>query len=211
MRRLVVILDLHILVHHDAENVRVILAALLVDDHRIFGTVKGAAAQPVFYVDEYIGEFAAVGDYRFGGVGTLTGGSWLISILLGFGAAPSSLTVPETLATVLGSIGVAAGAGAAAFSSVALDDCSVFSFLLHPASTSRPRIAHRPTKANHVFRFMNFEPLLELLPRLEKLYILTRTAAPCRTQRRSLLLNSAHFGTICLRWCAIRRLSAAHG
>src|SRR5579863_9203441 len=67
----------------------------------------------------------------------LQAASWLISILAGLGAMPSSFTCPLMLPTVLGSIGVAAGAGGAAFSSVAFDDCS--SFLLHPTRSASPR------------------------------------------------------------------------
>src|SRR6266404_9574356 len=39
----------------------------------------------------------------------LQAGSWLMSIFAGLAAVPSRLTVPLTLATVAGSIGVAAG------------------------------------------------------------------------------------------------------
>src|ERR1051326_8329380 len=83
----------------------------------------------------------------------LQAASWLMSILAILGAVPSSFTCPFTVATVLGPIGVAAGAGAAAFSSVAFDDCSVFSFLLQPANSQKPRHS-RPIIANHVFLFM---------------------------------------------------------
>ncbi len=58
----------------------------------------------------------------------LQAGSWLMSIFAAFGAAPSNLTVPLTVATVAGSIGVAAGAGAGC-SDTLLVDCSVFLFL----------------------------------------------------------------------------------
>src|SRR5271168_2238620 len=47
-------------------------------------------------------------------------GSWLMSILAAFGAAPSNFTVPLTDAAVAGSIGVAAGAAGAVAA-----DCSV--------------------------------------------------------------------------------------
>src|SRR5580698_3360432 len=64
-----------------------------------------------------------------------------MSIFAAFGAAPSNLTVPLTVATVAGSIGAAAGAVAAG-SAGAFEDCSVFSFLLHAARISNaPRAA----------------------------------------------------------------------
>src|SRR5271166_3210477 len=62
----------------------------------------------------------------------LQAGSWLMSIFEGFGAVPSNFTVPLTVATVAGSIGVAAGA--ACCCDMVLLDCSVFSFLLQAAS-----------------------------------------------------------------------------
>src|SRR6202011_357398 len=64
----------------------------------------------------------------------LQAGSWLMSILDGFGAVPSNFTVPLTVATVAGSMGVAAGA---ADSAVLLSDCSVFSFFFPAANVSR--------------------------------------------------------------------------
>src|SRR5262249_2102213 len=140
----------------------------------------------------------------------LQAGSWLMSILAGFGAAPSSLTVPETEATVAGSIGVAAGAGAAAFSSGAFEDCSVFSFLLHPASTSRPRTPRRPDKANHFFRFMISQPFLVVLRLLAKPYILSRSTDSCRARRHRPLVSLSHFGTRGLCWCVIGCLRASH-
>src|SRR5579864_1129804 len=60
-------------------------------------------------------------------------GSWLMSIFAGFGAVPSNFTVPLTVATVAGSIGVAAGAEAAG---VSAPGAGASSFLLHAASTS---------------------------------------------------------------------------
>jgi hypothetical protein len=60
--------------------------------------------------------------------------------------------VPLTVATVLGSIGVAAGG--AAFSSEALDDCSVSSFLLHAAKMTRQQTAKKARKIFHLFAFM---------------------------------------------------------
>src|SRR5579864_5467492 len=76
-------------------------------------------------------------------------GSWLMSILAGFGAVPSNFTVPLTVATVAGSIGVAAGA---ACCSAVLLDCS--SFLLHAASTSNAQRASRVTIVHFVFSVM---------------------------------------------------------
>src|SRR5690348_11909533 len=83
----------------------------------------------------------------------LQAASWLMSILAILGAMPSSFTCPLTVPTVLGSLGVAAGAAGAAFSSVAFDDCSVFSFLLQPANSRKLRQS-RPISANHIFLFM---------------------------------------------------------
>src|SRR5215472_16116212 len=60
----------------------------------------------------------------------LQAGSWLMSILAGLGAAPSSFTVPLTRATVAGSMGVAAGAAAGG-----LADSPVSSFLLQAANS----------------------------------------------------------------------------
>ena len=71
----------------------------------------------------------------------LQAASWLMSIFAALGAAPSSFTVPLTLATVAGSIGVAAGAAERRFSSVAAG-LPVFSFLLQPAR-SRSRQAEQ--------------------------------------------------------------------
>jgi hypothetical protein len=71
-----------------------------------------------------------------------------MSILAGLGAVPSNLTVPLTVATVLGSMG-AAVAGAAV-PSVVFSDCSVFSFLLHA-----PKMSTQPTAriARNAFQF----------------------------------------------------------
>src|SRR5215469_14809119 len=82
----------------------------------------------------------------------LQAGSWLMSILAAFGAAPSSFTVPLTLATVAGSIGVAAGevAGVAA-------GCSVVASLFppHPASAS-PNTSGALQIAVHRLVFISF-------------------------------------------------------
>src|SRR6266851_6482898 len=93
----------------------------------------------------------------------LQAGSWLMSILDGFGAVPSNFTVPLTVATVAGSMGVAAAAGAACSAGV-LPDCSVFSFLLQAVSSSRLNRASMLTViiAQHfVFVFM-MSPFLGL-------------------------------------------------
>src|SRR5579864_266270 len=76
-----------------------------------------------------------------------------MSIFEAFGAVPSNLTVPLTVAAVAGSMGVAAGA---ADSAGALFDCSVFSFLLHAASVNNTHIASVPTAivAQPVFLFI---------------------------------------------------------
>src|SRR5579864_2141032 len=74
-----------------------------------------------------------------------------MSIFEAFGAVPSNLTVPLTVAAVAGSMGVAAGA---ADSAGALLDCSVFSFLLHAASVNNANIASVLTAIVAVFFFM---------------------------------------------------------
>src|SRR5580658_10252002 len=82
----------------------------------------------------------------------LQAGSWLMSIFDAFGAMPSNLTVPFTVATVAGSIGVAAGA-IAGCSDIVLAGCS--SFLLQAVVSNNPHRAS--TLANMiqlVFLFM---------------------------------------------------------
>src|SRR5262249_44448483 len=77
-----------------------------------------------------------------------------MSILAGFGAAPSNLTVPLTLAAVAGSIGVAAGAAeeagfeAAGFSSVGC--------LLQPERTATPTMSTKLQSAISGFLVMIF-------------------------------------------------------
>src|ERR1700686_3965618 len=80
----------------------------------------------------------------------LQAASWLISILEGLGAAPSSFTVPLTEATVLGSMGAAAGAGCAANEGEVVWDSLVFSFLLQPTSSHRPSRQRQPNIAAEV-------------------------------------------------------------
>src|SRR5579872_7113049 len=84
----------------------------------------------------------------------LQAASWLISILEGLGAVPSSFTVPLTEATVLGSMGVAAGAGCAADEGAVVWDSFVFSFLLQPTSSQRPSRQRQPNIAAEVFFFI---------------------------------------------------------
>ena len=79
-------------------------------------------------------------------------GSWLMSILAGFGAVPSNFTVPLRVATVAGSIGVAAGW--ADCSVAVLLDCSVLSFLLQAVRASRANNARTLTKMVEFFLFM---------------------------------------------------------
>src|ERR1043166_7115855 len=83
-------------------------------------------------------------------------GSWLMSIFAGLGAVPSNLTVPFTVATVAGSMGVAAGAEV----SGALLDCSVFSFLLHAASAKNAHnasmLTNRVTRSAFLFMMSPF-------------------------------------------------------
>src|SRR5690242_707918 len=90
----------------------------------------------------------------------LQAGSWLMSILAALGAAPSSFTLPLTEATVAGSMGVAAGAGAAL--DAGADGCASpgSSFLLQPVRIQKPRRQRRPSIAIGVFLFM-MSPFLE--------------------------------------------------
>jgi hypothetical protein len=62
------------------------------------------------------------------------------------------LTCPLTVATVAGSIGVAAGAGAASFSAIVLVDCSVF--LLHAAVNAKAPKAKTPAEIILQFAFL---------------------------------------------------------
>src|SRR5437763_16173122 len=76
----------------------------------------------------------------------LHAGSWLISIFCGFGAVPVNFTVPVTVATVFGSIAVAA-----AFVSAPELSCTslVLSIVLHAASRMMLSHAIRPRIAIH--------------------------------------------------------------
>jgi len=62
VRRGIVILDLNRLARHNAENVRMVLASLLIEDDSIFGNIEGAIAQTVFHIHEDVREIAVV-DY----------------------------------------------------------------------------------------------------------------------------------------------------
>src|SRR6266446_2324502 len=73
-----------------------------------------------------------------------------MSILAALGGAPSSFTVPLTVAAVAGSMAVAAGAAAAG----AAGRSSVVSFFPHPAKRMSPKIAGRASIAFHIFLFM---------------------------------------------------------
>jgi hypothetical protein len=67
-----------------------------------------------------------------------------MSIFDAFGAGPSNLTVPLMVATVAGSMGVAAGADMAGCSAIEFE-AGASSFLLHAASTSSAHKASMPT------------------------------------------------------------------
>src|ERR1700693_3817020 len=97
----------------------------------------------------------------------LQAASWLISILEGLGAVPSNFTVPLTDATVLGSMGVAAGAGCAIDEGEEDWDSFVASFLLQPSRSQRPRRQSKPNIAMDVFLFI-MSPFLEVLKALLK-------------------------------------------
>src|SRR5689334_4973062 len=88
----------------------------------------------------------------------LQAGSWLMSILVALGAAPSSLTVPLTLAAVAGSIGVAAGAAAG----VAAGCSSAVCLLPQPASRTIPLIVTRLRIVIQIFVFIFLPSLLRI-------------------------------------------------
>src|SRR5260370_4899321 len=78
-------------------------------------------------------------------------GYWLMSILAGFGAAPSNFMVPLMLAAVAGSMGVAAGAAAG----LGAAGCSsAVSFLPHPASRTTAIETDRLQTASDFFVFI---------------------------------------------------------
>jgi len=79
-------------------------------------------------------------------------GSWLMSIFEAFGAGPSNFTVPLIVATVAGSMGVAAGC-AAGCDAIGLE-AGASSFLLHPASMSSPHTASTPIVILAQFGFL---------------------------------------------------------
>src|ERR1700722_8420950 len=109
-----------------------------------------------------------------------------MSILDGFGAVPSNFTVPFTVATVAGSIGVAAGAVAAGCD-ILLLDCSVFSFLLQAAVASKPHKASVPTDIlQPVFLFMNVALSL-LFSSRPKLVVDSKKHLSSRGKRRILV------------------------
>src|SRR4029077_14706910 len=81
----------------------------------------------------------------------LQAGSWLMSILAALGASPSSLTVPLTLATVAGSMGVA---GAAAGAEAAGVSTGASSFFPHPVSRTNAKSAGIVQTDIRVFVFM---------------------------------------------------------
>ena len=70
----IVILDFNVLTGHRAQHVRVILATLLVDGDGFLGKVKGAVAQALFYINENIGQLAAIDDDGLSRVGALASG-----------------------------------------------------------------------------------------------------------------------------------------
>jgi hypothetical protein len=82
-----------------------------------------------------------------------------MSILEALGAAPSNFTLPLTEATVLGSIGVAAGAAVVA----GAEGCASVgsSFLLQPTSIHTLSRQSKPNIATEVFLFMMSPFLVE--------------------------------------------------
>ncbi len=87
----VVILDLNCLSCHHAENVGMILAALLIEHDRILGSVEGAIAQAVFHVDEDVGQVAATDHDAFGFIGALAAGILAHVDLRGLGSGAVEL------------------------------------------------------------------------------------------------------------------------
>src|SRR5258707_12345724 len=82
----------------------------------------------------------------------LQAGSWLMSILAALGASPSNFTVPEMLAAVAGSIGVAGAAAGAESAGVAV---GCFSFLPHPHRGRMPKESDHLQSTSEFF-FSNF-------------------------------------------------------
>ena len=109
VRGQVVVLDLDVLAGHHAQHVRMVLAALLVDGRRSRWERRRCGRPGRLSHRRKRWPVAAVGDDGLGLLAPLQAGSWLMSILAGLGAAPSNFTVPLMVATVAGSIGVAAG------------------------------------------------------------------------------------------------------
>src|SRR5205823_1515562 len=70
----VVILDLNRLSCHYAENMGMVLAALLIEYDRILGRIKGAIAQAIFYIHEDVSQVAATDHDAFGFIGALAAG-----------------------------------------------------------------------------------------------------------------------------------------
>ena len=74
MRGGIVVLDLNRLSCHHAENVGMVLAALLIEHHRILGQFEGAIAKAIFHVHEDVGQVAAADNDAFGLIGALAAG-----------------------------------------------------------------------------------------------------------------------------------------
>src|SRR5439155_9958844 len=64
VRGIVVVLDPDILPSHHAQNMRMILADLLVYGRRVLGNIKGAIAQTFFHINEYVRQLTAIGNDR---------------------------------------------------------------------------------------------------------------------------------------------------
>src|SRR5271155_83759 len=88
----------------------------------------------------------------------LQAGSWLISIFGSLGAMPSNLTVPFTVATVAGSIGVAAGAIAGCSADIVLAGCS--SFLVQAAVSNKQ---HRASTLTEIIQQLVFLFIISFL------------------------------------------------
>src|SRR5580700_2411981 len=109
-------------------------------------------------------------------------GSWLISIFDAFGAGPSNLTVPLIIATVAGSMGVAAGADMAGCSAAEFE-AGASSFLLHATVAKSAKNTNEPiaVPVQPVFLFMMSSFLFEAVANLKSFVI---PSEPERTRPR---------------------------
>src|ERR1700720_2786715 len=115
------------------------------------GTSKARSPRPSFIYTKTLANFPLSATIVSAVLVPLHAASWLMSIFAGLGAEPSNFTVPLTEATVLGSMGVAAGPGWDVDDGVEGGASLVSCFLLQPTSSQRPRKQSKPSIATDVF------------------------------------------------------------